>query len=106
MRIVTSPRAMQQLARHWQRRGIPIAFVPTMGYLHEGHLSLVQRGRQAAGPRSKVVVSIFVNPTQFGPNEDLARYPRNLPRDRRLCRDAGVDLLFLPTSGSLYGRRN
>jgi pantoate--beta-alanine ligase len=73
-----------------------------MGYLHEGHLSLVQRARREAGPSGKVVVSIYVNPTQFGPTEDLARYPRDLARDRRLCRAAGVDVLFLPSDAAMY----
>jgi pantoate--beta-alanine ligase len=106
MRIVTSPRAMQRLARQWQRQGVRIAFVPTMGYLHQGHVSLVERARRAAGSRGKVVVSIFVNPTQFGPHEDLARYPRDLARDRQMCRQAGADVLFLPTCDSLYGRKD
>jgi len=73
-----------------------------MGYLHEGHLSLVQRARREAGRSGKVVVSIYVNPTQFGPTEDLARYPRDLARDRRLCRAAGVDVLFLPSDAAMY----
>ena len=73
-----------------------------MGALHEGHLSLIHRARALAGPKGTVVVSIFVNPTQFGPNEDLSRYPRPISRDMALCREAGVDLLYLPTPEEFY----
>jgi pantoate--beta-alanine ligase len=93
---------MQQLARRWQRRGIRIAFVPTMGYLHEGHLSLIRVARRHAGPRGKVVVSIYVNPTQFGPHEDFTRYPRDLNRDLQLCRAEGVDVVFAPDDQAMY----
>ncbi|HXI49949.1 MAG TPA: pantoate--beta-alanine ligase [Candidatus Saccharimonadales bacterium] len=99
---MTSLAAMQQLAQQWRRRGIRIGLVPTMGYLHEGHLSLVARARRCVGPRGRVVVSVFVNPTQFGPREDLSRYPRDLPRDRRLCQAAGVDVIFLPRAQAMY----
>lgn len=75
-----------------------------MGYLHAGHLSLVQRARREVGRRGKVVVSLYVNPTQFAPHEDLARYPRDLARDRQLCRAAGVDVLFRPTDAAMYPR--
>jgi pantoate--beta-alanine ligase len=76
-----------------------IALVPTMGYLHEGHLALVDEARQRA---ETVILSIFVNPLQFGPREDLARYPRDLPRDRALAQSRGVDALFVPTVESMY----
>src|SRR5437660_1242187 len=102
MRIVTSASAMQRLAQRWRRRGIHIGFVPTMGYLHEGHLSLVRRARQAVGARGRVAVSIYVNPTQFGPKEDLSRYPRDFARDKKLCRGAGVDVIFAPDDGEMY----
>ncbi|PYK98733.1 MAG: pantoate--beta-alanine ligase [Verrucomicrobia bacterium] len=102
MRIVTSVSAMQRLALQWKRRGTPIGFVPTMGYLHEGHLSLVRKARQHVGKRGVVVVSIYVNPAQFAPTEDLANYPRDLPRDKKLCRDAGVDVLFVPGDKQMY----
>ncbi len=95
---------MQRQARAWQREGARVAFVPTMGALHAGHLSLVHRARREVGPEGRVVVSIYVNPTQFGPREDLSRYPRDLPRDRRLCREAGVDLLFVPRDTVMYPR--
>ncbi|MFM1768748.1 MAG: hypothetical protein RJA22_1277 [Verrucomicrobiota bacterium] len=93
---------MQRLARQHQRAGTPVALVPTMGCLHEGHLSLVRRARQAVGPRGRVVVSIYVNPTQFGPSEDLRRYPRTLAQDLRRCRAAGVDVVFAPKEGSMF----
>src|SRR6516165_7504407 len=96
MQIVKSVSAMQQLARRWRRAGVRIGFVPTMGYLHAGHLSLVQQARRRVGPRGKVVVSIYVNPTQFAPTEDFSRYPRDLKRDADLCRGAGVDVVFAP----------
>lgn len=93
---------MQRLARRHLRAGVPVALVPTMGSLHAGHLSLVHRARRAVGPRGCVVVSLFVNPTQFAPHEDFRRYPRDLARDRRLCREAGVDVLFAPTADAMY----
>jgi pantoate--beta-alanine ligase len=76
-----------------------------MGYLHEGHISLVRRARKAVGTFGKVAVSIYVNPTQFAPTEDLSRYPRDLERDSRLCRQAGVDLLFVPSDREMYPGR-
>jgi pantoate--beta-alanine ligase len=80
-------------------RGSTIGFVPTMGALHEGHAALVRQGTREAG---FTVVSIFVNPTQFGPNEDLAKYPRTLDADRETCRQAGADLIFAPTVETMY----
>ncbi len=77
----------------------PIGMVPTMGYLHRGHLSLIERARAES---QSVVVSIFVNPTQFGPNEDFNRYPRDLPRDLALCEQAGVDVVFAPDASEVY----
>jgi len=104
MRIVKSIRAMQALSRQWQRAGTRIAFVPTMGGLHDGHLSLVERARQAAGRGGRVVVSVFVNAAQFGPGEDFAKYPRKLRHDAALCRAAGVDILFTPAAAQMYAR--
>src|SRR5258708_2215644 len=89
--------------RSWSRaersRRHTIGFVPTMGFLHEGHLRLVDRARELA---ERVVVSIFVNPLQFGPHEDLARYPRDLPRDRTLAEARGADCLFVPDAAAMY----
>jgi pantoate--beta-alanine ligase len=102
MRIVSSVAAMQRLAKKIKTRKIPIGFVPTMGYLHAGHMSLVQRARQLVGKKGQVVVSIYVNPTQFAPHEDLAKYPRDLEHDKKLCDEAGVDILFVPTDKEMY----
>jgi len=93
---------MQRLAKNLKTKKIQIGFVPTMGYLHEGHLSLVKRARQLVGKNGQVIVSIYVNPTQFAPTEDLAKYPRDLMRDTKLCRDAGVDVLFVPPDKEMY----
>ncbi len=105
MRVVNSPAAMQRLALGWKRAGRKVGFVPTMGYLHAGHISLVHRARRAVGAKGIVVASIYVNPTQFGPTEDLSRYPRDFPRDSRLCREAGVDVLFCPSDATMYPGR-
>ena len=89
--------------RSWRRQqreeGRRVGFVPTMGALHAGHLALVDRARDLS---DRVVMSVFVNPLQFGPGEDFTRYPRNLDRDRALAEDRGVDLLFVPTVEALY----
>lgn len=93
---------MQRLAREWQRAGTPVALVPTMGYLHDGHLSLVKKARQCVGAKGQVVVSIYVNPAQFAPTEDLANYPRDLARDKKLCAAAGADVAFVPQTVDMY----
>ncbi len=97
MHIIKSIRGLQAWRRKHENH--KIGFVPTMGALHEGHLSLI---RHACKHCSTVVVSIFVNPLQFGPGEDLSRYPRPVKSDQQLCRDAGVDLLFWPSSQEFY----
>ncbi|MGP8234071.1 MAG: pantoate--beta-alanine ligase [Limisphaerales bacterium] len=102
IKTVPSVAAMQTLGRKWQGERLPVAFVPTMGYLHRGHFSLMERARQLVGPLGKVVVSVYVNPTQFGRNEDLAKYPRSLARDKQLCIEAGVDVLFVPSDAGMY----
>ena len=102
MRIVTSIATMQRQARQWQRTGKRIGFVPTMGCLHAGHMSLVRETRKRVGKAGKVVVSIYVNPTQFGPKEDFSKYPRDLRRDFKLCREAGVDIIFTPGDKEMY----
>ena len=102
MRIVSRAAAMQKIALQWKRAAIKIGFVPTMGYLHAGHLSLVRAARKRVGKKGKVVVSIYVNPTQFAPTEDLSKYPRDLKRDLRLCREAGADVVFTPSDAEMY----
>lgn len=99
MKIVDSPEEMQKQARLLIQSGKYIGFVPTMGYLHDGHVSLMKIARENA---DVVVVSIFVNPSQFGPNEDFKTYPRDFERDEKLCREAGVDILFYPNPENMY----
>ncbi|HEY3197326.1 MAG TPA: pantoate--beta-alanine ligase [Nitrospirales bacterium] len=99
MRTIRTRRAIQTWARERRTAGESIGFVPTMGALHEGHASLIRAAKRQA---DAVAVSIFVNPLQFGPSEDLARYPRSTAEDVRLCRAEGVDVVFLPTVQELY----
>ncbi len=99
MRIIEKIPEMQQQADLWRKEGKKIALVPTMGYLHKGHLTLMQAVRTKA---DVVVISIFVNPTQFGPSEDLDRYPRDLVRDAELAAGVGVDVAFSPKPGEMY----
>jgi pantoate--beta-alanine ligase len=99
IRTVVLPEEVGRVCDETRRGGGRVGFVPTMGYLHEGHLSLVRLARARA---DLVVVSIFVNPTQFGPSEDLSRYPRDLPGDLAKCEAAGADLVFTPEARRLY----
>ncbi len=99
VRLIRSVRGMAAAAAEWRRRGLRVGLVPTMGALHEGHLSLI---RAAAAQNDVVVVSLFVNPLQFGPGEDFMRYPRRLESDRRLATLAGADVLFAPRATQLY----
>lgn len=102
MKVIRSiPSLRQQIARARQSGKI-IGFVPTMGALHAGHLSLIHRARKAVGPKGLVVVSIFVNPTQFNQKSDLIKYPRQLAVDQAMCRTAGVDVIFAPLVKSIY----
>jgi len=99
MKLVESIAAMTRMSARWPAE---VAFVPTMGALHAGHLSLIQLARRTVGPRGLVVVSIFVNPLQFGPHEDLSCYPRPLGQDLKLCRELGVDVVFHPSVDAMY----
>jgi pantoate--beta-alanine ligase len=102
VRTIRNVVTMQRQALAWRWEGVPVGLVPTMGFLHEGHLTLVRRARKAVGPDGQVVVSIYVNPTQFGPTEDLGAYPRDLKRDLRLCRENGADVVFVPGTETMY----
>ena len=99
MKIVGTVKEAREQVKEWQKQGLSVGFVPTMGYLHEGHKSLMDAARKG---NDKVVVSIFVNPMQFGPTEDLATYPRDLDHDAALCESAGVDLIFHPEAEEMY----
>ncbi|MGB2697103.1 MAG: pantoate--beta-alanine ligase [Candidatus Zixiibacteriota bacterium] len=99
MKTIQSPNRMQKICMDLTKKGKTIGFVPTMGYLHEGHLSLI---RVAKKKSDVLVVSIFVNPTQFGPQEDLKKYPRNLRRDKRLLKELRCDYLFYPQIRDMY----
>lgn len=99
MTILETPAAMQAWAQAERLAGRTLACVPTMGYLHDGHLALVDAAAAAA---DRVVLTLFVNPRQFGPREDFARYPRDVERDTRLCRERRVDALFLPDRAAMY----
>lgn len=99
MRTVTEPARLRALLDEERRAGRTVGFVPTMGFLHEGHMSLVQR---ACAENDVAVVSVFVNPTQFGPGEDYEAYPRDPDRDAAMLADAGIELLFAPTPGAMY----
>ena len=100
MKICRTKKSLSALSAAWHKAGETVALVPTMGYLHEGHLSLVRIAKKKA---DRVVVSVFVNPTQFGPNEDFAQYPRDERRDFALLRAEGADAVFAPTPAEMYG---
>ena len=106
MKIITTIKAIQSRAQEWKRAGTKIGLVPTMGFLHEGHLSLVREARKQVGKNGVVVVSIYVNPAQFAPTEDLAKYPRDLKRDLGLLRELGVDAVFTPDDAGMYPGKN
>ena len=99
MKIVSTVEQVREEVKKWRQQGLTVGLVPTMGYLHEGHKSLIDK---AVAQNDKVVVSVFVNPIQFGPTEDLATYPRDLERDAALCEDAGAALIFHPEKEDMY----
>jgi pantoate--beta-alanine ligase len=99
MEVIESISEMKNLVKDWKRQGLSIGFVPTMGYLHEGHLALVRKVKELS---DRVVVSIFVNPIQFAPGEDYQCYPRDLERDKALLEKEGVDVLFSPKAQEMY----
>lgn len=99
MQIARTVEEAKQITRAWKRNGETIGLVPTMGYLHEGHASLIERARKE---NDRVVVSVFLNPTQFAPNEDLESYPRDFDRDCSLCEKIGADLVFHPEPEEMY----
>lgn len=99
MEIIKTIDQVRKKVNEWKIQGLSVGFVPTMGYLHEGHQSLIKR---AVAENDRVVVSDFVNPMQFGPKEDLASYPRDLNRDAKLCEEAGADFIFYPEVEEMY----
>src|SRR5262245_18521075 len=101
--VVSTIAELRSAAASARARGLTVGFVPTMGALHAGHAALVRAARAGTG---YVVVSVFVNPTQFGPNEDFAKYPRTLEADRALCAEAGADLVFAPSASEMYPARS
>ena len=103
MKVIRSIAQMQQAASAYRNKGQIISFVPTMGFLHDGHLSLMRTARQNA---DILIASIFVNPTQFGPGEDLNRYPQDFARDEQLCKQENVDVLFCPDKTEMYSNEH
>lgn len=99
MKIAETIQEVRNQVKEWRKEGLSVGLVPTMGYLHEGHKSLIDK---AVEENDRVVVSVFVNPIQFGPSEDLASYPRDLERDAALCEQAGANLIFHPADGEMY----
>ena len=103
MIISGSVQETREVIGNWKKRGFSVGLVPTMGYLHPGHISLIERARKE---NDMVVVSIFVNPIQFGPNEDLDKYPRDMAHDREVCEKAGAELIFAPEPSEMYPSEN
>ncbi|MBE6052255.1 MAG: pantoate--beta-alanine ligase [Clostridium sp.] len=99
MKVTSCIKDVRDAVKAWKREGLTVGLVPTMGYLHEGHKSLIDR---AVRENDRVVVSVFVNPIQFGPTEDLESYPRDIERDTALCSDAGASIVFNPTKEEMY----
>ena len=99
MEIITTVEGVRKQVKEWRKEGLTVGLVPTMGYLHEGHKSLIDK---AVAENDRVVVSVFVNPIQFGPSEDLSSYPRDLERDAELCEKAGANVIFHPEDSEMY----
>ena len=99
MIIVNRIEDVRNTVKEWKKQGLSVGFVPTMGYLHDGHQSLIKKAYEE---NDRIVVSIFVNPMQFGPTEDLDTYPRDLDRDSKICKDAGANLIFHPEDKEMY----
>lgn len=98
MKIAKTIKEVREIVSEWKKLGLSVGLVPTMGYLHEGHQSLIR----CSNENDRTVVSVFVNPIQFGPNEDFASYPRDLERDTKKCEEAGADLIFAPEASEMY----
>ena len=103
MKIVKTISEVKEIIKEWKKAGYSIGFVPTMGYLHKGHGSLIE---QSVKNNDKTIISIFVNPTQFGPNEDLEKYPRDIKRDSELVQSLGGDIIFNPEPEEMYGKKS
>lgn len=103
MKTIQTIKQIRDQVKDWKKSGLSVGFVPTMGFLHEGHESLI---KAAARDNDRVVVSIFVNPTQFGPNEDLTAYPRDIDSDMILCEKAGADIIFNPEVSEMYSSKS
>ncbi len=99
MQVVKTIREVREIVNEWRKQGYTVGLVPTMGYLHEGHQSLISKSHEQ---NDRTVVSVFVNPIQFGPNEDLATYPRDLERDMHKVEEAGGDIIFNPEPSEMY----
>lgn len=103
MILVEEKNKTREIIKEWKSKGYSIGFIPTMGYLHRGHLSLMEKARRE---NEKIVVSIFVNPIQFGPNEDYDKYPRDMAGDIEMCKSVNVDLIFAPSVSDMYKTSN
>ncbi len=103
MILVEEKNKTREIIKEWKSKGYSIGFIPTMGYLHRGHLSLMEKARRE---NDKLVVSIFVNPIQFGPNEDYDKYPRDMAGDIEMCKSVNVDLIFAPSVSDMYKTSN
>lgn len=99
MKVLNNIKEVRDIVNLWNKQGLTVGLVPTMGYLHEGHKSLIER---ASSENDRVVVSIFVNPMQFGPKEDFSNYPKDLNADMKLCENEGVDIIFSPLDEEMY----